>query len=238
MPKITLQDLLDAGVHFGHRTRLWNPKMKRYIHSEKNDIHIIDLRYTARNLVKALRFLTDASAHGKTVLFVGTKRSASEVISSQAQRCGMYYVNHRWLGGTLTNFRTIQSSVKTLIQLEKLSEDGRLDSRTKKERLEHDRTVEKMEKSFGGIKTMDKLPDILFVIDPKREHISIKEANRLGIPVIALCDTNCDPTGINYVIPGNDDAMKSLELFTSLMADAVLEGQQMGRGRGNSADAE
>jgi len=231
MPKISLKDLLDAGVHFGHRTRLWNPKMRKYIYGEKNDVHIIDLRHTARNLLAAIKFLRAEASRGKKVLFVGTKRSASSVIAEEAARCGMYYVNHRWLGGTLTNFKTIQSSVNKLNQLQKDMEEGRFENRTKKERLDVSKTIRKMELSFGGIKTMTRTPDILFVIDPKRESIAIKEANRLNIPVVALCDTNCDPSGIDYVIPGNDDAIKSLQLFTSIVADTVLEGTQIGTAR-------
>ena len=226
MPKVTPQDLVNAGVHFGHRTRMWNPKMRRYIYGERNGIHIINLRYTAQALIKALRFVTTESAKGKKVLFVGTKRSASNVVAEQAARCGMYYVNHRWLGGTLTNYKTITASVQKLIQMEADIAEGRLENRTKKERLNMEKDMKKMELSFGGIKAMKKLPDILFVIDPRREHIAVKEANRLNIPVIALCDTNCDPSGIDYVIPANDDAIKSLTLFSSLMADAILEGQQ------------
>jgi small subunit ribosomal protein S2 len=245
MPSITLKDLLDAGVHFGHRTRLWNPKMKPYIYSEKNGVHIIDLRRTARCLLSALKFVSSEAALGKTVLFVGTKRSATDVISEEAVRSGMYYVNHRWLGGTLTNFKTIRASVDRLIQMEKDVNDGRLENRTKKERLEHSRQITKMERSFGGIKEMKKTPDIIFVIDPKRENIAIKEANRLNIPVVALCDTNCDPEGIDFIIPGNDDAIKSIRLFTSVIADSIMEGQQFSRSRGSkgredniSADAE
>ena len=226
MPKVTPQDLVNAGVHFGHRTRMWNPKMRRYIYGERNGIHIINLRYTAQALIKALRFVTTEAAKGKKVLFVGTKRSASNVVAEQAARCGMYYVNHRWLGGTLTNYKTITASVQKLIQMEADIAEGRLENRTKKERLNMEKDMKKMELSFGGIKAMKKLPDILFVIDPRREHIAVKEANRLNIPVIALCDTNCDPSGIDFVIPANDDAIKSLTLFSSLMADAILEGQQ------------
>ena len=226
MPKVTPQDLVNAGVHFGHRTRMWNPKMRRYIYGERNGIHIINLRYTAQALIKALRFLTAEAAKGKKVLFVGTKRSASNVVAEQAARCGMFYVNHRWLRGTLTNYKTITASVQKLIQMEADIAEGRLENRTKKERLNMEKDMKKMELSFGGIKTMKKLPDILFVIDPRREHIAVKEANRLNIPVIALCDTNCDPSGIDFVIPANDDAIKSLTLFSSLMADAILEGQQ------------
>ncbi len=226
MPKVTPQDLVNAGAHFGHRTRMWNPKMRRYIYAERNGIHIIDLRHTARNLIKALRFLSSEASKGKKVMFVGTKRSASSVVAEQAERCGMYYVNHRWLGGTLTNFKTIQASVNKLIQMDTDLAEGRLENRTKKERLNMEKDMKKMELSFGGIKAMKRLPDVMFVIDPRREHIAIKEANRLKIPVIALCDTNCDPSGIDYVIPANDDAIKSLTLFTSLMADTILEAQQ------------
>jgi small subunit ribosomal protein S2 len=236
MPKVTPQDLVNAGVHFGHRTRMWNPKMRRYIYAERNGIHIINLRYTAQALVKSLRFLTAEAAKGKKVLFVGTKRSASDVMAEQATRCGMYYVNHRWLGGTLTNYKTITASVDKLIQMEADLEEGRLENRTKKERLNMEKDMKKMEMSFGGIKKMKKRPDILFVVDPRREHIAIREANRLKIPVIALCDTNCDPSGIDYVIPANDDAIKSLSLFASLMADAILEGQQGSRARSENAE--
>lgn len=232
MPKVTPQDLVNAGVHFGHRTRMWNPKMRRYIYGERNGIHIINLRYTAQALIKSLRFVSTEAAKGKKVLFVGTKRSASNVVAEQAARCGMYYVNHRWLGGTLTNYKTITASVQKLIQMENDMAEGRLENRTKKERLNMEKDMKKMELSFGGIKAMKKLPDILFVIDPRREHIAVKEANRLGIPVIALCDTNCDPSGIDYVIPANDDAIKSLTLFSSLMADAILEA-----GHGRRADS-
>jgi small subunit ribosomal protein S2 len=232
MPRITLKDLLDAGVHFGHRTRLWNPKMKTYIYSEKNGVHIIDLRQTARCLLTSLKFVSTEASVGRKILFVGTKRSAADVISEEATRSGMYYVNHRWLGGTLTNFKTIRASVDRLIKMEKDLNDGRLENRTKKERLEINRSITKMQRSFGGIKEMTKLPDMIFVIDPKREHIAIKEANRLKIPVVALCDTNCDPDGIDYIIPGNDDAIKAIRLFTSVIADSIIEGQQMGSSRG------
>ena len=238
MPSITLKDLLDAGVHFGHRTRLWNPKMKTYIYSEKNGVHIIDLRQTARCLLAALKFVSTEASLGKTVLFVGTKRSATDVMSEEATRSGMFYVNHRWLGGTLTNFKTIRASVERLIRMEKDVADGRLENRTKKERLDHSRQISKMDRSFGGIKEMKKVPDILFVVDPKRESIAIKEANRLKIPVIALCDTNCDPGGIDYIIPGNDDAIKAIRLFTSVIADSIIEGQQLGSSRNAHAKDE
>jgi small subunit ribosomal protein S2 len=187
-------------------------------------VSFLDLRKTARCLLAALKFVSTETSMGKTVLFVGTKRSATDVISEEAVRSGMYYVNHRWLGGTLTNFKTIRTSVDRLIQMEKDIDDGRLENRTKKERWEHSREITKMERSFGGIKEMRKTPDILFVIDPKRENIAIKEANRLNIPVVALCDTNCDPEGIDFIIPGNDDAMKSIVLFTSYFSNSVIEG--------------
>lgn len=229
MANVSLRDLLEAGVHFGHQTRLWNPKMRRYIYGEKNGVHIIDLQKTAQNLIEALRFIEAEISKDGTVLFVGTKRSAQELIAEQASRCGMFYVNNRWLGGTLTNWRTVKESIKRLVELEKARDDGRFDLLTKKEALELNRKIEKMDRSLGGIKTMNGLPSVMFVVDPKREHIAVREANKLGIPVVALCDTNCDPTGIKYVIPGNDDALKSIRLFTSALADAITEGKQMGR---------
>jgi small subunit ribosomal protein S2 len=226
---ISLQQYMTAGVHFGHKTRLWNPKMKPYIYMEKDGIHIINIYRTAQNLEQALTFIKSQVSDGKSVLFVGTKRSASSIISEQAVRCGQFYVNNRWLGGTLTNYKTIKASIDKLIRMEKEMESGALERRTKKERLDHERKVNKMVRSLGGIKKMKKQPGVLFVIDPKREHIAIKEANILGIPVVALCDTNCDPQGIKYVIPGNDDAIKSIELFASAIADAVEEGKSHGR---------
>ena len=226
---ISLQQYMTAGVHFGHKTRLWNPKMKPYIYTEKDGIHIINIYRTAVNLELALAFVKSQVADGKSVLFVGTKRSASAIIAEQAERCGQFYVNNRWLGGTLTNYKTIKASIDKLIRMEKEIESGALERRTKKERLDHERKVNKMLRSLGGIKKMKKQPGVLFVIDPKREHIAIKEANNLGIPVVALCDTNCDPKGITYVIPGNDDATKSIELFAGAIADAVEEGKSIGR---------
>ena len=224
MVNITLRDLLDSGVHFGHRTRLWNPKMKPYIYKEQNGVHIIDLYKTARCLVEATNFISSQVSKGKSVLFVGTKRSATEVVAEEALRCGQYYVNNRWLGGTLTNYRTIKTSVDRLIRMEYERDQGRLDSRTKKERLDHARKIAKMERSLGGIKSMKGSPGLLFVIDPKREHNAIKEAKKLGIPIVALCDTNCDPTDIDYVIPANDDAIKSIRLFSRVIADAIEVG--------------
>lgn len=229
MANVSLRDLLEAGVHFGHQTRLWNPKMRRYIYGEKNGVHIIDLQKTAQNLIEALRFVEASVARGGTVLFVGTKRSAQDIIAEQASGCGMYYVNNRWLGGTLTNWRTVKESIKRLVELEKARDDGRFDVLTKKEALELSRKIEKMDRSLGGIKTMNGLPAVMFVVDPKREHIAVREANKLGIPVVALCDTNCDPTGIDYIIPGNDDALKSIRLFSGAISDAITEGKQTGR---------
>lgn len=229
MANVSLRDLLEAGVHFGHQTRLWNPKMRRYIYGEKNGVHIIDLQKTAQNLVEALRFLESRATNGGSVLFVGTKRAAQEIVAEQSERSGQFFVNSRWLGGTLTNWRTVKESIKRLVDLEKAREDGRFELLTKKEALELNRKIEKMDRSLGGIKNMNGLPDVLFVIDPKREHIAVREANKLGIPIVALCDTNCDPTGINYVIPGNDDALKSIRLFTTAIADACVEGRNLGR---------
>ncbi len=230
MPHVSLRDLLEAGVHFGHQTRLWNPKMKPYIYGERNGIHIIDLQKTARRLVDAMRFVTTTVQNGGTVLFVGTKRASREVVEEEASRCGMYYVNNRWLGGTLTNFQTVKQSIDRFVKLEKARDDGAFDLLTKKEALDLSRRIEKMERSLGGIKTMKATPSVMFVIDPKREHIAVREARKLGIPVVALCDTNCDPGGIKHVVPGNDDAIKSIRLFTNAIAEAVMEGSDFGRG--------
>ncbi len=226
---VSLRDLLEAGVHFGHRTRLWNPRMRPYIYGQKNGIHIIDLQKTARATVEAVRFISGVVTQGKTVLFVGTKRAARDIIAEEATRAGMYYINNRWLGGTMTNFKTIKQSIDRLNTLEKAESEGRFTILTKKEALQLTREITKMNRSLGGIKSMKGLPGALFVVDPRKEHIAIREANKLCIPVVALCDTNCDPTGINYVIPGNDDAIKSIRLFTSVVADACLEGVQMSR---------
>ena len=228
---ISLRDLLESGVHFGHQTRRWNPKMKPYIYGSKNGIHIIDLQKTARGLVDAARYVTQTVAHGGTVLFVGTKRSAREIIGQEAQRSGMFYVNHRWLGGTMTNWQTVKKSIDRLTKLEKQRDEGRFELLSKKEALTRTREIEKMDKNLGGIKAMKGLPSVLFVVDPKKEHIAIKEANALKIPVVALCDTNCDPSNVHYVIPGNDDAIKAIRLFTAAIADAVVEGRGMSTGR-------
>lgn len=237
MANISLRDLLEAGVHFGHRTRLWNPKMRRYIYGEKNGVHIIDLQQTARALVDVTRFVETEVSRGSTILFVGTKRAAREIVAEQAEHCNMFYVNNRWLGGTLTNFQTVKKSIERLISLERARDEGRFDLLTKKEALDLTRRISKMDRSLGGIKLMKGLPKLMFVIDPKREHIAVSEANKLGIPVVALCDTNCDPTGINHVIPGNDDAIKSIRLFTAAIADAVLTGKNLGRDEAGASAA-
>jgi small subunit ribosomal protein S2 len=237
MSHVSLRDLIEAGVHFGHQTRLWNPKMKRYIYGEKNGVHIIDLQKTAMSVVNATRFVTTTVSQGGTVLFVGTKRSAREIVAEQAQRAGMYYVNNRWLGGTLTNFQTVKKSIDRLVGLEMAREEGKFEFLTKKEALDLTRRINKMEKSLGGIKTMKDLPAIMFVVDPKREHIAVREAVKLKIPVVALCDTNCDPGSITHVIPGNDDAIKSIRLFTTAVADAILEGGLASRDRSGEAVA-
>jgi small subunit ribosomal protein S2 len=237
MINISLRDLLEAGVHFGHQTGRWSPRMKPYIYGAKDGIHIIDLQKTAAGLVAASKFITSTVASGRPILFVGTKRAAREIIQEEAVRAGMFYVNHRWLGGTLTNFVTVKKSIEKLVKLERARDEGRFELITKREALEASREIEKMDKELGGIKQMRSLPAAIFVIDPKKEHIAIKEANTLGIPVIGLCDTNCDPTGIDFVIPGNDDAIKSVRLFTAAMADAALEGRQMSNARSGGSSA-
>lgn len=231
MLDISLRDLLEAGVHFGHQKGRWNPKMRPYIYGAKDGIHIIDLQQTARGLVNASRFATAIVASGKPVLFVGTKRAARDVVSEEAERAGQYFVNHRWLGGTLTNWQTVKKSIEKLRKLEHARDEGRFDLLTKKEALLASREIEKMERTFGGIKDMKGLPGAIFVVDPRKEHLAIHEANVLGIPVIALCDTNCDPTGIDHVIPGNDDAVKSVRLFTAAIAEACIEGRNQATSR-------
>jgi len=229
MSSVSLRDLLEAGVHFGHQTRLWNPKMRPFIYGEKNGIHIIDLQQTATSLTAALRYVTTTAARGQSILFVGTKRAARDIVAQQATRSNMYYVNNRWLGGTLTNFQTVRKSIDRLLSLEKARDDGKFEFLTKKEALDLTRKIHKMDKSLGGIKHMKGTPGCMFVIDPRREYIAVQEAVKLGIPVVALCDTNCDPGGISHVIPGNDDAIKSIELFTGAVAEAVIEGVAAGR---------
>jgi small subunit ribosomal protein S2 len=226
-----MKELLEAGVHFGHQVRRWNPKMKDYIFGERNGIYIIDLQKTQRLFKEAVKFVTQAASEGKTFLLVGTKRQAQDAIAEEAARCGQYFVNQRWLGGLLTNFQTIQRSIKRLKDLESMETDGRFDALPKKEVIQLKREREALEKNLSGIKNMGKLPEVIFIIDSKKEEIAVHEANRLGIPVVAIVDTNCDPDGIDYVIPGNDDALRAVRLFTSKIADAVIEGQQMGIGK-------
>jgi small subunit ribosomal protein S2 len=227
---VTMKELLEAGVHFGHQVRRWNPKMKEYLFGERNGISIIDLQKTQRLFRDAIQFVTNLMAEdrGRTILFVGTKRQAQDAIREEAERAGQFYVNQRWLGGLLTNFQTVQKSIRRLKDLEAMQTDGRYEKLTKKERLNLDRERETLEKNFSGIRNMTRLPDALFIIDVRKEEIAVAEANRLGIPVIAVVDSNCSPEGIDYVIPGNDDALRAIRLFASRIADAVIEGQQVG----------
>ncbi|NLT12654.1 MAG: 30S ribosomal protein S2 [Clostridiaceae bacterium] len=226
MPVISMKQLLEAGVHFGHQTRRWNPKMAEYIYTERNGIHIVDLQKTVRKADEAYMFMRQIAMDGGTVLFVGTKKQASDSIIEEAQRCGMYYIANRWLGGTLTNFSTIRKRIARLNALQKMEEDGSFSMRTKKEvaklRLEKD----KLEKNLGGIQGMTRLPAVMFVVDTKKEHLAVAEARRLGIPVVAIVDTNCDPEEVDYVIPGNDDAIRAVKLIAGKMADAVIEAKQ------------
>ncbi len=225
MPDITMRQMLEAGVHFGHQTRYWNPRMAPYIFGSRGKIHIINLEKSLPMLVDSLNFVSSVAAKRGNIIFVGTKRAASKAIAEEAQRCGMPYVSHRWLGGMLTNFRTIRQSIKRLRQIEKMEEDGSFARLVKKEVLQLTREQDKLEKSLGGIKDMKGLPDVMFVVDVGHEDIAVKEARKLGIPVIAVVDTNCSPKDIDYVIPGNDDAIRSIRLYTQLVADAVLEGR-------------
>ena len=229
MVSVTMKELLEAGVHFGHQVRRWNPKMKEYIFGERNGIYIIDLQKTQRMFREAIAFVTNLIAEdkGKTVLFVGTKRQAQDAIREEAEKCGQYFVNQRWLGGLLTNFQTVQKSIKRLKDLESMQTDGRYEKMTKKERIKLDRERESLNKNLSGIKSMTRLPDAVFIIDVKKEEIAVAEANRLGIPIVAVVDTNCSPEGIDYVIPGNDDALRAVRLFASRIADAIVEGNQI-----------
>ncbi len=222
---ISMKQLLEAGVHFGHQTKRWNPKMKPYIFGARNGIYIIDLQKTVGLARSALRFVSDAVAKGGSVLFIGTKKQAQDAVREEATRSGQYFVTNRWLGGTLTNFKTIKTGIERLKTLEKMKEDGTYDRLPKKEVAANEREREKLEKNLGGIKDLPRLPAAIFVIDTKKEHIAVHEANRLGIPVVAVVDTNCDPEGIDYVIPGNDDAIRSIRLFTGKVAEACLEGK-------------
>jgi small subunit ribosomal protein S2 len=224
MATLTMKELLEAGVHFGHQTKRWNPKMQKYIFGERNGIYIIDLQKTLKKFREAYAFVRDLAAQGGTVLFVGTKKQAQETIFEEATRCGMFYVNQRWLGGTLTNFATIRKSIARLKKLDEMSETGEYERLPKKEVIGLERERAKLQSALAGIKSMDRLPSAVFVVDPKKEAIAVLEAQRLAVPIVAIVDTNCDPTGIDYPIPGNDDAIRSIRLITSRMADAVLEG--------------
>ena len=218
-----MKELLEAGVHFGHQTKRWNPKMKKYIFGKRNGIYIIDLQKTLKLFKEASNFVTELSSQGKRVLFIGTKRQAQDAIVEEANRCGMFFVNSRWLGGTLTNFTTVRKSIERLKEIEAILADEEKEM-SKKERAALEKERERLNKNLVGIREMDALPDAIFVIDPKKEHIAIREAQKLGIPIVAIVDTNCDPEGIDYVIPGNDDAIRAIRLFTQKTADSVLEG--------------
>ena len=226
MSVVSMKQLLEAGVHFGHQTRRWNPKMAEYIFTERNGIYIIDLQKTVKKLDEAYMFVRELSANGENVLFVGTKKQAGDSIKEEAERAGAYYVNARWLGGMLTNFKTIRRRIDHLAQLRKMEEDGTFDRLPKKEVVKLELEIEKLEKFLGGIKEMNKLPGALFIVDPRKERIAVAEAHKLGIPIVAIVDTNCDPDEIDYVIPGNDDAIRAVRLIASAMADAITEGRQ------------
>jgi small subunit ribosomal protein S2 len=224
---ITMKELLEAGVHFGHQTKRWNPRMKEYIFGERNGIYIIDLQKTLKMFKEASKFVTELTGQGKVILFVGTKRQAQDAIAEEANRCGMFYINQRWLGGLLTNWITVQKSVKRLQELDEMATDGRYELLTKKEVIKLERERKHLQANLAGIKNMRRLPDALFIVDSNNEAIAVKEARKLGIPVVAVVDTNCDPTVVDYVIPGNDDALRAIRLFTSKISDSVVEGVQM-----------
>ena len=226
MAVVAMKQLLEAGVHFGHQTRRWNPRMAEYIFQARNGIHIIDLQKTSNKLDEAYEFLKEQSEEGKTVLFVGTKKQAQECVKEAAEKSQMYYVNQRWLGGTLTNFKTIRKRIERLQELETMENDGTFDVLPKREVVLLKKEMDKLNKNLGGIKEMTELPGVMFVVDPKKEHIAILEAKKLNIPVIGLVDTNCDPNDVDYVIPGNDDAIRAVKLITDVMANAIIEGKQ------------
>ncbi|MEP7214396.1 MAG: 30S ribosomal protein S2 [Acidobacteriota bacterium] len=230
MATVTMKELLEAGVHFGHQVRRWNPKMKEYIFGERNGIYIIDLQKTQKLFRDALNYVQESLTErpNQKVLFVGTKRQAQDAIKEEAERCGQFYINNRWLGGLLTNFETVKKSIQKLKDIETMREDGRFEMLTKKERLKLDREHESLMKNLAGIKDMNGMPDMMFIIDVRKEDIAVKEANRLGIPIVAVVDTNCSPEGIDLVIPGNDDALRAIRLFASRIADAIMEGRQVG----------
>ena len=225
MATATMREMLEAGVHFGHQTHRWNPKMKRFIFTERNGIHIIDLSQTVKRFRDAYEVVRDTAARGGRVLFVGTKRQAADIIEEEAHRCGEFFVNHRWLGGTLTNFQTIKRSIERFREMERILSDGTVALLPKKEGLKIEREKGKYDRSLGGIKDMKNLPKVVFIVDPAREDIAVREANRLGIPIVAIADTNCDPDLIDYPIPGNDDAIRSIKLFTAKVAEAIMEGK-------------
>ncbi|MBW4027686.1 MAG: 30S ribosomal protein S2 [Acidobacteria bacterium] len=227
MATITMKELLEAGVHFGHQTKRWDPRMKEYIFGERNGIYIIDLQKTLKMFKEASKYVTDLTAQGKVILFVGTKRQAQDAIAEEATRCGMFYINNRWLGGLLTNWVTVQKSVKRLQELDDMATDGRYELLTKKEVIKLERERKHLQANLAGIKNMKRLPDALFVVDSNNEAIAVKEARKLGIPVVAVVDTNCDPTVVDHVIPGNDDALRAIRLFTAKISDSVIEGVQM-----------
>ena len=226
MSVISMKQLLEAGVHFGHQTRRWNPKMAEYIYTERNGIYIIDLQKSVTKVDECYHALADIVADGGTVLFVGTKKQAQEAVKTEAERCGMYYINERWLGGMLTNFKTIQSRIARLVEIETMEQDGTFDVLPKKEVAQLKKEMDKLQKNLGGIKNMKKLPGALFVVDPRKEKIAVAEAKKLGIPVVAIVDTNCDPDDVDYVIPGNDDAIRAVKLIAGCMANAIIEGRQ------------
>ena len=223
---VSMKALLEAGVHFGHQTRRWNPKMAKYIFTERNGIYIIDLQKTVKKLEEAYNFVRQLSENGQSLLFVGTKKQAQEAIKDEALRCNMYYVNARWLGGMMTNFKTMRTRIDRLAQLRKMQEDGTFAMLPKKEVIKHEGEIAKLEKYLGGVKNMKKLPGALFIVDPRKERIAVAEAKKLNIPIVAIVDTNCDPDEIDYVIPGNDDAIRAVKLIAGVMADAIIEGRQ------------
>ena len=238
MAVISMKQLLEAGVHFGHQTRRWNPKMAQYIFTERNGIYIIDLQKTVRKIDEAYMFVRDVAMEGKSILFVGTKKQAQESIEAEAKRCGMFYVNNRWLGGTLTNFRTIRTRIDRLNAIDAMERNGQFDVLPKKEVIKLCAEREKLQKNLGGIREMRKLPGALFIVDPRKERIAVAEARALGIPIVAIVDTNCDPDEIDYVIPGNDDAIRAVKLIAGKLADAVLEGKQGEQSDAGEAPAE
>ena len=226
MAVVAMKQLLEAGVHFGHQTRRWDPRMAEYIFQARNGIHIIDLQKTSKKLDEAYAVMKEQAEEGKTILFVGTKKQAQECVKEAAEKSGMFYVNERWLGGTLTNFKTIRKRIERLVELERMQEDGTFEVLPKKEVILLKKEMDKLEKNLGGIKEMTQIPDVLFIVDPKKEHIAIQEARKLGLPIIGLVDTNCNPNDVDYVIPGNDDAIRAVKLVTDVLANAVIEGKQ------------